>query len=65
MLLVEGDLRRPSLSQMFGIQKRHGIRDLLSGEISLSADICYLEEAGLWLLPAGDPTTIPWNYWNP
>ena len=58
-LLVEGDLRRPSLSQMFGIQKRRGIRDWLRGEISLSADICHLEEADLWLLPAGDPTNDP------
>lgn len=58
-LLVEGDLRRPSLSQMFGIQKRRGIRDWLRGEISLSAHICYLEEAGFWLLPAGDATNDP------
>ncbi len=58
-LLVEGDLRRPSLSQMFGIQKRRGIRDWLRGEISPSAHICYLEEAGFWLLPAGDATNDP------
>jgi capsular exopolysaccharide synthesis family protein len=58
-LLVEGDLRRPSLSQMFGIQKRRGIRDWLRGDISLSADICHLEEAGFWLLPAGDATNDP------
>jgi capsular exopolysaccharide synthesis family protein len=58
-LLVEGDLRRPSLSQMFGIQKSHGIYDLLSGELDPLADIYHLEEGGFWLLPAGDATGNP------
>jgi capsular exopolysaccharide synthesis family protein len=58
-LLVEGDLRRPSLSQMFGIQKRQGICDWLRGEFSSPADIYHLDEAGLWLLPAGNATNNP------
>ena len=58
-LLVEGDLRRPSLSQMFGIQKCHGISEWLQGESGPPADIYHLEEAGLWLLPAGDATSNP------
>jgi capsular exopolysaccharide synthesis family protein len=58
-LLVEGDLRRPSLSQMFGIQKSRGICDWLRAETSPPADIYHLEEAGLWLLPAGNATNNP------
>ncbi len=58
-LLVEGDLRRPSLSQMFGIQKCPGISEWLQGESGPLANIHYLEDAGLWLLPAGDATSNP------
>ena len=58
-LLVEGDLRRPSLSQMFGIQKCHGLNDWLRGEFGPFADIFHLEKAGLWLLPAGNAVSNP------
>jgi capsular exopolysaccharide synthesis family protein len=58
-LLVEGDLRRPSLSKMFGIQMSHGINDWLRGESGPLADIYHLEEAGLWLLPAGNAMSNP------
>ena len=58
-LLVEGDLRRPSLSQMFGIKKNHGLNDWLQGEHGPFADIYHLEEPGLWLLPAGDAMSNP------
>ena len=58
-LLVEGDLRHPSLSKMFGIQKCHGINDWLRGESGPLADIYHLNEAGLWLLPASDATSNP------
>lgn len=59
-LLIEGDLRRPSLSQMFGIQVSHGITDWLPENTNqLSSDIYHLEEAGLWVLPAGRATNNP------
>ena len=58
-LLVEGDLRRPSLSQMFGIQKSPGICNWLQGETGPLDDIKYLKEANLWLLPAGEATDNP------
>lgn len=59
-LLIEGDLRRPSLAKMFGIQISQGISDWLGEEPRpLAADIYHLEEAGLWILPAGNPTNSP------
>jgi len=56
-LLLEGDLRRPSLSQMFGLEGKSGICEWLQGGRSLTS-IYYLEGAGLWMLPAG---TAPKN----
>jgi capsular exopolysaccharide synthesis family protein len=53
-LLVEGDLRRPSLAHMFGIKKVPGIYECLSEEASPLASIYRLKDAGIWILPAGN-----------
>jgi capsular exopolysaccharide synthesis family protein len=52
-LVLEGDLRRPSLSKMFGLGKNPGLCEWLRGGHSLTASIYRLEEANLWILPAG------------
>jgi capsular exopolysaccharide synthesis family protein len=52
-LLVEGDVRRPSLSQMFGLGRIPGICECLQGERDLMASVYHLEGPGLWFLPAG------------
>jgi capsular exopolysaccharide synthesis family protein len=52
-LLVEGDLRRPSLSAMFGVSSVPGICESLRGDISFERSIYRLENAGLWIWPAG------------
>jgi capsular exopolysaccharide synthesis family protein len=52
-LVLEGDLRHPSLSQMFGIGRNPGICECLEGERSLTASIYYLEGPNIWILPAG------------
>ena len=52
-LLVEGDLRRPALSQMFGLGKIPGICEWLQCDSGPSTSIYHLEEPGLWILPAG------------
>lgn len=53
ILLLEGDLRRPSLSKMFGIGRNSGLCEWLEGESSLAESIFHLEEPGIWMLPAG------------
>jgi capsular exopolysaccharide synthesis family protein len=53
-LLLEGDLRRPSLSQMFGIGRNPGLSEWLQGQISLTSSIYHLEDPGFWVLPAGN-----------
>jgi capsular exopolysaccharide synthesis family protein len=54
VLLLDGDLRRPSQSQLFGFAKVPGLINYLQGERSLTACLYHLPEAGIWLLPAGD-----------
>ena len=51
-LLLEGDLRRPSLANQFGIGKLPGLCEWLGGQTK-SINIYKLESLGLWLLPAG------------
>jgi len=53
ILLLEGDLRRPSLSKMFGLGKNPGLCEWLESERSLAASIYHLVDPGLWILPAG------------
>jgi capsular exopolysaccharide synthesis family protein len=53
VLLLEGDLRRPSLSAEFGIGRNPGICECLQGTRALAKCIYFLEGAGLWILPAG------------
>jgi len=58
-LLLEGDLRRPSLSQMLGLGKLQGICEWLHGDKSHATNIYHLERPGMWILPAGNPSDNP------
>lgn len=55
VLLIEGDLRRPVLSQELGLGRLPGLSESLKGDSALLKNIYYLEEAGMWFLPAGVP----------
>lgn len=59
VLLIEGDVRRPSLAHLFGLPSVGGLCQHLQGERSLIASIYRLEEPGIWILPAGDRSTAP------
>jgi capsular exopolysaccharide synthesis family protein len=52
-LLLEGDLRRPSLSAKFGLGRNPGLCECLKGERTLATSIYRLEGLNLWILPAG------------
>jgi capsular exopolysaccharide synthesis family protein len=58
-LLLEGDLRRASVAQLFGLGKTSGICEWLQGERSPIASIYYLEGPGVWILPAGSTPRNP------
>ena len=52
-LLIDGDMRRPSLSRYLGIEDGPGLSELLDDELSLSEAIIRLEPSGLHLLRGG------------
>jgi len=52
-LLLEGDVRRPTQSQVFGFGRNPGICEWLLGQRSLKSSIYHIEGPGLWVLPAG------------
>ncbi|HTV14888.1 MAG TPA: CpsD/CapB family tyrosine-protein kinase [Acidobacteriaceae bacterium] len=53
VLLLEGDVRRPSQEETFGLSTLPGLCEYLCGQRSLTESIYRLEEAGIWFLPAG------------
>jgi capsular exopolysaccharide synthesis family protein len=59
ILLLEGDLRRPSLAKQFGLGKIPGLSEWLQGEPRMIKDIYRLEGPNLWFLPAGRPPENP------
>jgi capsular exopolysaccharide synthesis family protein len=59
ILLLEGDLRRPVLSKMFGVDPKSGICEVMSGKSTLSSSIYRLEGPGIWILPAGSAHSDP------
>jgi capsular exopolysaccharide synthesis family protein len=56
VLLLEGDIRRPTQSKIFGIGNKSGICTWLNGERSLVNSMYRLEGPGIWILPAGELT---------
>jgi capsular exopolysaccharide synthesis family protein len=59
ILLLEGDLRRPSLAKQFGLSRIPGLSEWLQGEPRTIKDIYRLEGPNLWFLPAGHPPENP------
>lgn len=59
ILLMEGDFRRPSLSQIFGIKTRPGVYEWLREASDAMTNIYRLKDADIWLMPAGDASSNP------
>jgi capsular exopolysaccharide synthesis family protein len=59
VLLVDGDLRRPTLPRMFGIQEQPGIYEWLRDDRDVLPNIRRLDGAGIWFLPAGHASSNP------
>jgi capsular exopolysaccharide synthesis family protein len=59
VLLLEGDIRRPTLSKVFGLKAHPGICEWLSGRRSLMESVYHLQPADVWLLPAGNSPESP------
>ena len=52
-LLVDGDLRDPSLHKLFGMPLEDGVSELLRSEIEITDAIRPTNTEGLWLMTAG------------
>jgi len=57
-LLLEGDLRRPTVAGKFGLGNVPGLSEWLRGETE-TKNIYRLEALGLWVLPAGSAPENP------
>lgn len=53
-LVIDSDLRRPSLASYLGIKTQTGLSNVLEGESSIAEAIIRLDPAGLYLLPGGE-----------
>lgn len=58
VLLIDGDLRRPSLDQIFQVPTVFGLSEALTSEPERSVSLVQISK-GLWLLPAGKPNSDP------
>jgi polysaccharide biosynthesis transport protein len=58
VLLIDADLRKPRLHEMFGEDQKPGLADVLAGKTS-SRDFRKTKVSGLWLMPAGTPLRNP------
>lgn len=52
-LLIDSDLRRPSLASYLGIETSSGLSEVLTGGASLMGSLIKLQPSGLYLLPGG------------
>ncbi len=52
-LVIDADLRNPSVTRYFGLQGEFGLVDLLLGRTGAESAIRFNDAHGLWVLPAG------------
>ena len=59
VLLLDGDLRRPMMARHFGLSHLPGLGEWLQSDPVSMRNTYYLEELGLWFMPAGRPPENP------
>ncbi|GBC98044.1 Putative tyrosine-protein kinase YveL [bacterium HR17] len=59
VILVDADLRHPSLHQRFKLTDGIGLREVLEGTVSLDEALRSGPMQNLWVLPAGTPPPTP------
>lgn len=59
ILLMDGDMRRPSLSRIFGVHQLPGLSEWLQNDTEAKENIYRLDNSGFWFLPAGAPPENP------
>jgi capsular exopolysaccharide synthesis family protein len=59
VLLIDGDMRRPTLGPEFGLGRLGGLADWLQNGQQTASNIYHLGGPDFWLMPAGDPPANP------
>jgi capsular exopolysaccharide synthesis family protein len=59
VLLIEGDLRRPTLAPQFGLGRLAGLGEWLQGNRDSLSNIYRLADFNFWMMPAGNPPSNP------
>lgn len=59
VLILEGDLRRPSLARELGLRLPSGLTQCTRSDLGLQSAIYKVEPFGFYLFPAGKPTDNP------
>jgi capsular exopolysaccharide synthesis family protein len=59
VVLVDADLRRPTVHTLLGIPQQPGLVDVLGGDVSLQDAIVELADVRLAVVPAGQPPIQP------
>lgn len=59
VLLVDADLRRPTIHRLFGLGDGPGLTDILMGGVELDNVLVSLPEYHITILPAGTPPSHP------
>jgi protein-tyrosine kinase len=59
VIIVEADLRKPSMQLLFGLPPGPGLADYLCGACELNQAMKYLPEYNLTVIPAGEAPTNP------
>jgi len=59
VLVVDADLRRPSLSTLVGVDSRYGLSHMLTRDLPLKKAIYETPIPDLFMMPAGEPSENP------
>ena len=59
VLLIEGDLRRPTLAEQFGLGRLAGLCEWLQGDHNKVTNIYRLDGPKFWFMPAGNTPSNP------
>lgn len=64
VLLVDGDLRNPSMHRVVGVENERGMSNLLSGSADLASVVQPTSQANLYFIPCGPLPPNPAELWG-
>jgi capsular exopolysaccharide synthesis family protein len=64
VLLVDGDLRNPSMHRIIGVENERGMSNLLSGSADLASVVQRTREENLFFIPCGPLPPNPAELWG-